>query len=119
VVLLSRNGIFHFGVYLGSVPSNLNSPEYLLLREILRRERRICGLTQEDVAADLGCAQSFVSKYEQGERRLDVVDFIRLCEVLSMNPSALLRELRKELTERGQYWKSPRFSRHTRIGKDE
>jgi hypothetical protein len=31
----------------------------------------------------------------------------------------LLRELRKELTERGQYWKSPRFSRHKRIAKDQ
>lgn len=119
MVPVSQNGIFRFGVYLVLVPSNLNSPEYLLLREILRRERRISGLTQGDVAADLGCAQSFVSKYEQGERRLDVVDFIRLCEVLSTNPSALLRELRKELQERGQYWKSPRFSRHKRNDKDE
>jgi transcriptional regulator with XRE-family HTH domain len=92
------------------VTANLNSPEYLLLRELLQRERRINGLTQEEVAMDLGRAQSFVSKYEKGERRLDVVDFIRVCEVLSVNPSTLIRELRKELKERGQYWTSPRFS---------
>lgn len=89
--------------------SNLNSPEYVLLRELLQRERRIAGMTQEEVARDLGRAQSFVSKYEMGERRLDVVDFIRLCEVLSANPSMLVRELRKTLKERGQYWTSPRF----------
>lgn len=98
--------------------SNLNSPEYLLLRKMLQRERLVSGLTQEDVATDLGRAQSFVSKYEQGERRLDIVDFIRLCEVLSTNPSTLIRELRKELKGRGQYWKSPRFSRHTHVGED-
>lgn len=85
---------------------------------MLQRERRVCGLTQEDVAADLGRAQSFVSKYEQGERRLDVIDFIRVCEVLSTNPSVLIRELRKELRERGQYWTSPRFARHKHVGKD-
>jgi len=68
------------------VASNLNSPEYVLLRKMLQRERRISGLDQEEVATALGRAQSFVSKYEQGERRLDVVDFIRLCEVLVTCP---------------------------------
>lgn len=91
------------------MPSNLNSPEYTLLRQLLQRERCNAGLTQEDVAKDLGRAQSFVSKYEKGERRLDVVDFIRLCEVLCINPYYLIRELRKELKKRGQYWTSPRF----------
>jgi len=100
------------------VASNLNSPEYVLLREILQRERRLSGLNQEEVAADLGRAQSFVSKYEQGERRLDVVDFMRLCDVLSTNPSSLIRELRKKLKEQGRDWKSPRFARLTNSGKN-
>jgi transcriptional regulator with XRE-family HTH domain len=98
--------------------SNLNSPEYILLREMLRRERCITGLSQEEVAADLGRAQSFVSKYEKGERRLDVVDFIRLCDVLCINPTALVRELCKKLKEQGQYWESPRFARPTHSGKN-
>jgi len=98
--------------------SNLNSPEYVLLRKLLQRERRISGLNQEEVATALGRAQSFVSKYEQGERRLDVVDFIRLCEVLAANPSMLIRELRKELKERGQYWESPSIPRLTPSAKN-
>ena len=48
--------------------------EYQQLCTLLRQLRRDAGLTQAEVARRLDVAQSFVSKYESGERRLDVIE---------------------------------------------
>lgn len=56
----------------------------------LRKEKR---LTQAEVAARLGRPQSFVAKYEGGERRLDVVEFIEVIEALEGKPHDLIAEL--------------------------
>lgn len=58
------------------------SAEYEHLAGVLRALRREGGLTQRDVAGRLGTPQSFVSKYESGERRLDVVELARIAEAL-------------------------------------
>jgi len=47
----------------------------------LREARRLAGLTQAEVAERLGKPQSFVSKCESGERRVDFVELLALCEV--------------------------------------
>lgn len=77
------------------MPSPLNSPVYAQLRVLLIEAREAAGLTQADVATRLGRVQSFVSKYELGERRLDVVDFIAVCDCLGVDPSKLLSEVRR------------------------
>ena len=52
--------------------------------------RKRAGLTQGQVGALLGRDQSFVSKYERKERRLDFVEFKHVCEALGIRPSDLL-----------------------------
>ncbi len=69
---------------------------YALLREALIAARRENGLTQSEVAERLGKAQSFVSKYESGERRLDVIEFIEVCQILSIKPATIIRKLESE-----------------------
>ncbi len=49
------------------------------LRTLLRNVRIEAGLRQVDLAGRLGQPQSFVSKYEAGERRLDVVELEQVC----------------------------------------
>lgn len=78
------------------MPTPLNSPSYTKLRALLVEARERAGLTQTEVAACLKRGQSFVSKYELGERRLDVVDFLAVCECLHADPAELLRQIRKE-----------------------
>jgi transcriptional regulator with XRE-family HTH domain len=52
------------------------------LAHLLREIRIGADLTQTEVAVALGKPQSYVSKYESGERRLDLVELAELCEVL-------------------------------------
>jgi transcriptional regulator with XRE-family HTH domain len=52
-------------------------------------------LTQTEVAMALGKPQSYVSKYETGERRLDLVELSELCPVLKTSLSQLVSEFEK------------------------
>ncbi len=65
--------------------SSLHSQRYRVFREMLVKAREVAGLTQVEVALRLGKPQSFVSKYERGERRLDVTEFVELAEVLTID----------------------------------
>jgi transcriptional regulator with XRE-family HTH domain len=51
-------------------------------------------MTQQQLADRLGKPQSFISKYEGGERRIDVIEFITIAEALEMDPSRAIREIR-------------------------
>ena len=55
--------------------------------------RREAGVTQLELSRALGKPQSFVSKYESGERRLDVIEFITICEALGIAPTKLIKRL--------------------------
>lgn len=51
------------------------------------------GLTQEKLAKRLGKLQSFVAKYEGGERRLDIVEFLWIVRTIGADPVRILRAL--------------------------
>ena len=58
--------------------------EYRTFRELLRDLRLQKGVTQAQLSTALGMAQSFVSKYEMGERRLDFIEVERICGELGV-----------------------------------
>ena len=61
--------------------SAVHAPEYQYLLKRLRAARRARGLTQDQVAAALGRHQSYVTKCELGERRLDPIDLARFAKL--------------------------------------
>lgn len=63
---------------------------YKLFLEILIRARKEKGLSQYAVAKRLKKPQSYVSKYERGERRLDVIEFLDVARVLKIDPCGIL-----------------------------
>ena len=71
----------------------MHASRYGILRARLVELREAKGLTQTDIALQLGKPQSYVSKYERGERRLDIVELIAVAKVLSVDPAQLCAEL--------------------------
>jgi len=66
---------------------------YQRLRLLLAAARKEAGLSQAELADKLGRPQSFVSKYERGERRLDVVEFLAVLEALGVKPGTILEQI--------------------------
>jgi transcriptional regulator with XRE-family HTH domain len=56
-----------------------------ILLEVLRELRKQRNLTQDQVAKSMGVKQAFVSKYETGERRLDFLDLVGICDILEIS----------------------------------
>nr|WP_202604611.1 helix-turn-helix transcriptional regulator [Pseudomonas syringae] len=61
--------------------------------DLLLEARSAAGITQKELAARLGRPQSFVSKTENAERRLDVIEFMDVCRGIGADPYALLSKL--------------------------
>jgi transcriptional regulator with XRE-family HTH domain len=57
--------------------------------------RKKAGLTQHDLARRLKKPQSFVAKYEGGERRIDLVEFLTIAQAIGADPVRILRALLK------------------------
>jgi transcriptional regulator with XRE-family HTH domain len=66
------------------------------LLELLVAAREKAGLTQQQLADRLGKPQSFISKYEGGERRIDVIEFIAIADALDMDASRAIRDIRSK-----------------------
>lgn len=67
------------------------------LLNLLKEVRLEAGLRQEDLANALGQSQSFVSKYESGERRLDLIELQQICKVLGFSLSKFIGRFEQTL----------------------
>ncbi|AIR69201.1 helix-turn-helix domain-containing protein [Dickeya fangzhongdai] len=73
--------------------ASIYSFEYQMIIKALREARIRNGMTQENLANSLGRPQSFVAKIENGERRLDVVEFVHIAHLLSIDHTAVLEKI--------------------------
>lgn len=67
--------------------------DHTRLRTELRKIRIEAGLSQERLAKLLGTKQVFISKYERGERNLDFIEVLRICNACQINPDVLINRL--------------------------
>ena len=67
--------------------------QYRRFRALLTEARKTAGLTQVELSVQLERPQSFVSKVERGERRLDVIEFLEIARVLRLDVVAFLHQL--------------------------
>ena len=79
--------------------------EQARLQCLLKSLRKKAGLRQVDLAERLGQPQSFVSKFESGERRLDVLELRQVCQILGVS----LEQFAARLEELAQVKPDPRF----------
>ena len=77
------------------MPKSVFSEEYNRFRQLLIEARKAAKLTQAELSEKLELPQSYVSKYEREERRLDVIEFLQVAQVLEIDPLAFIEELLK------------------------
>jgi len=75
--------------------ASIYSEDYQLVINALRDARIKQNITQEKLAQALNRPQSFIAKVENGERRIDVVEFVHIARLLSLNPTTILNKIQK------------------------
>lgn len=75
------------------MPRSTHRQRYDVFLTQLREARLAAQLTQGDVAQQLAATQTFISKCERGERRLDVIDLIDFLEALDTSPEKFVATL--------------------------
>jgi transcriptional regulator with XRE-family HTH domain len=68
---------------------------YKIVGACLAAARRQANVTQEELASRLGKPQSFVSEFERGQRRVDVVELLAISRALGVDPLDLFAEIAK------------------------
>lgn len=75
------------------VVKSIRSLAHRALIAALREARKEAGLSQYEVARRLRRPQSFVSAYESGDRRIDVLEFLRIAKATNSDPCAILKRV--------------------------
>ena len=75
------------------MPKTIFTGDNQVVVEAVKSERLRAGLKQEELAARLGKDQSWISLIENSQRRLDVVEFIKIAYAIGVAPEALLARI--------------------------
>lgn len=75
----------------------IHSPEYAVFLRLLRQIRERQEITQEQLAERWGVTQSFVSKCERGERRIDALELRSFCQAMDVSLASFVAELEQLL----------------------
>jgi transcriptional regulator with XRE-family HTH domain len=67
---------------------------YAVFLHLLKEKRIKSGLTQKEIALRLKKPQSFISKYESGLRRIDVIEYMEICIALDVDPTQFMNEMK-------------------------
>ena len=70
---------------------------YASMTVLLREMRLETGLTQVELAARIEKDQAYVSKYESGQRRLDVLEIREICQAIGITLGEFVKRLEKVL----------------------
>lgn len=77
------------------VTKSVHTKDYSRFLELLIKARQDAGITQEEVADRLNRPQSFVSKYENAERRVDVIEFLDIAQAIGFDPVDFVRKIQR------------------------
>lgn len=78
------------------MPKSTFTSEYKTFARMLRETRERANVTQVDLAKKLKQTQSYVSKVERGERRLDLVQLRWWCQALNTTATLFVKEFEKQ-----------------------
>lgn len=78
------------------LPKSVHSQGLKAFRGLMMKARKSAGLTQHELAERLGKPQSFIAKYEGGERRLDVIEFLAVTQAIGADPVRIIKALLRQ-----------------------
>lgn len=79
--------------------TTLGTREHTILLELLKKTRIEAGFRQVDLAKKLKVPQSMISKYEVGERRIDLLELREICAVLGVSLVEVVEQLEHLLSK--------------------
>ena len=82
----------------GRVARTTYQPETAILRQLLHEVRERAGLKQVELAKMIGRSQPFISEYETGQRRLDLVELREICIACGTTLRKLVNEYERLLS---------------------
>lgn len=82
--------------------SIIYDPEYRVFIECLKECRMQSKMTQQELASHLGCSQAYISKYEQGQKRLDIIEVRNICHCLGISLPEIVRIFEDRLKREGK-----------------
>lgn len=78
------------------MPRTVRSDPQQLLQELLKEARQAAGLTQEQLGRLIKRPQPFIAKYERGERRLDVVEFLVIAKAMKADAAQIIAKVSRQ-----------------------
>src|SRR6202044_724287 len=95
---LSRFTLYHPTSARGRVwmEKSIYTRDYAVLLRLLKEARESAGITQNQLAKKLKQSQSFVSKMERGDRRIDIVQLRTICRIFGWTLSEFVERLEEE-----------------------
>ena len=75
------------------IPKSLHDPDYVAIIAALISRRKNIGMTQWDLAVAMAVDQSWISKIERRERRIDALELLKVCRTLEIDPGEILRPI--------------------------
>jgi transcriptional regulator with XRE-family HTH domain len=78
---------------------SIHSTSYAVFLKVLKKAREDAGLTQAQLAQRIGETQTFISKCERGERRVDVVELRTFCHAFDLSLEAFVAKLERAMSK--------------------
>jgi transcriptional regulator with XRE-family HTH domain len=75
------------------MPRSLRTPRHEALRKLLIEKRKEAGITQEGLTQLLDTYRTYVTYIERGQRRVDVIEFLELADVLGFDPAEAIKHI--------------------------
>lgn len=83
--------------------ASLHDAPYARFVQALVERRKRSGLSQQALADQLGWNQSVVARIENVQRRLDVIELIKIAQILDFDAARLIREVEQDMKNRGGF----------------
>ncbi len=81
------------------IKKSIHAKEYHSVISMIREYRESKGFTQKELAAKIGTDQTFISKVENSERRLDIIELRTICKALDISLVDFIQELETHLVK--------------------